>query len=376
MSDKWQTYLRENGITHETGAPYSHASNSVAERAIRTIIDATRSMLVDSGLSWNMWAEASKTFCDVRNLLPSARHPGMIPEERWTGKRQDVAHLHSFGCVAYARIAPEIDQSKLAPRSIKYTMLGYFGRDAYKLYDRASHTIIKCRNVIFEEGKIHHTTDSISLSHDPSDVPDEFLTPVRPDSDTAVAPMTDDRGRPNVLHPHAPVAARPRSSDPPPHIPTDNPAPDTSEPQPRRSSRLATNSTKSKAARESEESALREIDARRNGEDWAANTSRPRVFMAEKEDVPEPFNLHDHLLSIFPNFKYLALLSTTPNTSNIPIPSTYNEAMTQPDVWVPAMQAELDVLAQRQVFQKVLVRKYYQGKGLSRCERILPDPGP
>lgn len=42
MGEEWQNYLRKHGITHETGAPYSHASNGMAERAIRTVIEGTR----------------------------------------------------------------------------------------------------------------------------------------------------------------------------------------------------------------------------------------------------------------------------------------------------------------------------------------------
>ncbi len=43
----------------------------------------------------------------VENLLPSARHPGIIPEEKWTGERQDVGHIRVWGCIAYAYIPSE-----------------------------------------------------------------------------------------------------------------------------------------------------------------------------------------------------------------------------------------------------------------------------
>jgi hypothetical protein len=72
-------------------------------------------------------------------------------------KRQDVSHLRPFGCTAYAKIPEEIGASKLTPRSIKYVLIDYFGRGTYKLWDRASGTTIKSRDVIFEEGKGHRT---------------------------------------------------------------------------------------------------------------------------------------------------------------------------------------------------------------------------
>lgn len=56
------------------------------------------------------------------------------------GKHQDLAHLHPFGCMAYAKIPEE------------YTLIGYFGHGTYKLWDWASGTAIKSRDIIFEEG--------------------------------------------------------------------------------------------------------------------------------------------------------------------------------------------------------------------------------
>lgn len=137
-NEKWDEFLREKGIVMESGAPYAHRQNGVAERGIRTVIECIRCMLADSGLPKGLWAKAAATAIYLDNFIPSARHPGVVPWEVWTGKRQDVSHLRPFGCTAYAKIAPEIDQSKLLPRSIKYVMIGYFGRSAYKLYDPAT----------------------------------------------------------------------------------------------------------------------------------------------------------------------------------------------------------------------------------------------
>jgi hypothetical protein len=50
-------------------------------------------MLKDSCLPTKWWAEAWAFADYVKNLLPSVCHPGEIPEERWTGVRQDVGHI-------------------------------------------------------------------------------------------------------------------------------------------------------------------------------------------------------------------------------------------------------------------------------------------
>jgi hypothetical protein len=76
-------------------------------------------MLLDSGMSAKWWAEAWQYSEVVDNLLPSARHPGKIPEERWTGERQDVGHLRVWGCIAYVHIPKEKGLGKLGNRGQK-----------------------------------------------------------------------------------------------------------------------------------------------------------------------------------------------------------------------------------------------------------------
>ena len=93
----WRSYLNGCGITHEPTAPYPSAQNGLAERAIRTMIDDVCTLLRDSGLGHSYWAEAAAYSIDTRNLIPSRRHPGHIPLESFTGKRQDISHLRVFG---------------------------------------------------------------------------------------------------------------------------------------------------------------------------------------------------------------------------------------------------------------------------------------
>ena len=60
----------------------------------------------------------------IRNLIPSARHPGVVPAERWTGKRRDVSNLLPFGCTyricqnpggyKCLEVAASIDQESLS----------------------------------------------------------------------------------------------------------------------------------------------------------------------------------------------------------------------------------------------------------------------
>ncbi len=228
-------YCQEHGIVIHTTTPYAHASNGVAERSNRTILEGVRTVLSDSGLPPSLWAEAAAYGVYTRNLIPSSRHPDKIPAQEWDkdGKRQNVSHLRPFGSTAYAKIPTEIGASKLDRVSIKYSLIGYYGRDGYKLYDRNSGSIIRSRDVIFEEGPGHRTLTQLENdenndehfdvfpSHD-----DDLPLPTGTDVANAAHPANVQDG--HMIHPSIPLAPRPRATDVPHVIPvTNGPAVDT-----------------------------------------------------------------------------------------------------------------------------------------------------
>jgi hypothetical protein len=294
FNEKWREYTTTHGIIVEFSAPYAHGQNGVAERGMRIILEGVRCVLADSGLSPSLWADTAAFIIYTRNLIPSSRHPGIVPAEKWSGKRQSVAHLRPFGCIAYAKIPAEIGVSKLAPRSIKYAMIGYFGRGTYKLWDRASGTTIKSRDVIFEEGKGHRTisdtpTNAIDIAFDDDPIPTAQINESTPT--VTIAPK--------------PLAPRPRTTDPPLHpevtspstpIPPISTPPTTTQPPivPRRSARLAVFGT--------------------------------------------------------PTLKTTILLTALPDFQ---VPRSYWEAMTRPELWRPPMDTEWRALWDRGVFELV-----------------------
>ena len=96
-SAAWEKYCQSHGITHEFMAPYSSAQNGLAEHTIRTTMDDVHTLLHDSNLGHSYWAEAAAYSIDMCNLIPSHRHPGIIPTEAFSGKRQNVSYLQVFG---------------------------------------------------------------------------------------------------------------------------------------------------------------------------------------------------------------------------------------------------------------------------------------
>lgn len=103
MSSKFQNFLRDNGIQHQTTVPYSPQQNGVAERANRSIMEKARCMLQEAGLKQQYWAEAVNTAVYIKNRSPTIAVKGVTPEEKWTNKKVSISHLRIFGCIAYAQ---------------------------------------------------------------------------------------------------------------------------------------------------------------------------------------------------------------------------------------------------------------------------------
>ena len=165
-NDLWDSYCKEFGIIHETTSAHSSQSNSIVEQANRTVIERVRVLLHDSGLPAMMWCEVASTVLYLKDFIPTARCPNTTPFEDWHGFQPDISHLRPFGCIAYAKIPVETDGGKLAPRSIKCVLIGYFGHDAYQLLDKTTGKLFHSRDVIFEEGIGHRTLDAQPVSNE------------------------------------------------------------------------------------------------------------------------------------------------------------------------------------------------------------------
>ncbi|KAJ7755582.1 hypothetical protein B0H16DRAFT_1541031 [Mycena metata] len=87
-------------------------------------------LLDESGLPERYWAAAGACSTYTRNLMPSRRHPGKIPQESFDGQRVDVSHLRVFGSKCGAKVnivnGHRVDGgSKLGSRTIPATFIGY-----------------------------------------------------------------------------------------------------------------------------------------------------------------------------------------------------------------------------------------------------------
>jgi hypothetical protein len=93
--------LDQEGIKHEFLTPYTAQQNEVAERNNRTLIESTRTMLVEYKTSDHFWAEAINTVCHAVNQLYLHRLLKKTPYELLTGNKPNVPYFWVFGSKCY-----------------------------------------------------------------------------------------------------------------------------------------------------------------------------------------------------------------------------------------------------------------------------------
>ena len=213
-------------------------------------------------------------------------------------------------------------------------MVGYSSH-GYCLYDRTNRLIVTSRNVIFEEGLGHRT---LTLS-DKDDL--ESSTPV------ATNPAA-----PAIPSPRQQIAPQIRSTDGPLHgtLSPDAGAADQRSPAPTITPVLqrSTRTTRpTRAMVDARESLATQSAAREAGEEWAEGEGAPEALLTSA-------------------MAFAFLMSTRARDSEAP-PRSYWEAMRQPGLWIPAMDAELKIMEEKGVWEVIDSQDVPAGKKVVDC---------
>jgi Reverse transcriptase (RNA-dependent DNA polymerase)/gag-polypeptide of LTR copia-type/Integrase core domain/Zinc knuckle len=154
-STAFTSYLKQHGIHHQLTIPHTPQQNGICERANRTLMEATRAIMHDAKTPKFLWAEALNCITYLRNRSPTRCKP-VTPYELWSGHRPNLAHLRIFGCTAYAHI-PDALCRKLDAKSTTCIFVGYDNQSkAYRLYDPKKNSIIRSRDVHFNENQMFY----------------------------------------------------------------------------------------------------------------------------------------------------------------------------------------------------------------------------
>lgn len=138
--------------------------NSIAKRAMRTIIEHASAMMWNARLPIGFWSQAVETSVYLLNRSPHSA-PGLkdsiTPYQAWYDTQPNLGHLRIFGCRAAAHVPDPLRTktdwtSKSTPNCI---LVGYSETEnLYKLWDIKKRTIICKRDIIFWEHELGHPT--------------------------------------------------------------------------------------------------------------------------------------------------------------------------------------------------------------------------
>lgn len=153
MNKNLQDYLADQGIKFQCTTGYAPEQNGVAERQNRTLMEAARTILADSGLPKTYWAEAVKYVAFVNNRIINKRN-GKTPLELMFGVKANYDDMYSFGSEVYVHV-PKQKRRKLDDKAKRGIYVGHDELSkGYRIADPKSHKISVSRDVIFMKGKL------------------------------------------------------------------------------------------------------------------------------------------------------------------------------------------------------------------------------
>ena len=143
-------WLAKRGIHHQSSTPHTPQQNGVAERTIRTVMEAARSQMYGRKVPTELWGEAVVAATYVLNRSLSSTSSA-TPFELWYGTRPDISNLRIFGSRVFAHV-PDATRRKLDPKAQEGIFVGYSERSkAYRIWDPTVRKLIVSRDVQFDE---------------------------------------------------------------------------------------------------------------------------------------------------------------------------------------------------------------------------------
>nr|GEV71576.1 retrovirus-related Pol polyprotein from transposon TNT 1-94 [Tanacetum cinerariifolium] len=141
------------GLRREFSVARTPQQNGIAKRKNRTLIEAARTMLVDSLITISFWAEAVNTACYVQNRVLVTKPHNKTPYELLHGRTPSIGFMRPFGCPV--TILNTLDSLGKFNRKVDEGFLvGYYvSSKAFRVFNSRTQTIQETLHVNFLENK-------------------------------------------------------------------------------------------------------------------------------------------------------------------------------------------------------------------------------
>lgn len=164
-----ERYAKQHGIAVTRLAPYTLQSNGIAERMNRTLIEAVRTTLLQSGLPKSFWAESLANAVAVQNRVPA--RDSKSPYEALIGMKPNLERFKPFGCLAMAHLH-ENKRRKLDAKVLPCVLLRTMEHRNYRLLDLKNSQVNVARHVTFDEKRFPGQDKYFGCETRQSDTPD------------------------------------------------------------------------------------------------------------------------------------------------------------------------------------------------------------
>lgn len=151
-----KAFCRENGIELHYPPARTQQLNGVAERAVRTVKDTTRALMLHAGMPLRFWHRAAQHSVYVWNRTRVAKSTGMTPFEAMYGRKPSVHHWGVFGCDAFLHV-PKMQRGPLTAKMEPCIYLGHdHTQNSALVYVIRTVKIIATRDVLYRETSFMH----------------------------------------------------------------------------------------------------------------------------------------------------------------------------------------------------------------------------
>lgn len=144
-------FLQSRGILHECSVPYVAQQNGFVERDMRTIKEMAKTMLTNSKLDKNLWAEAINCAIYTLNRVINNSNSVKTPYEMWHQVKPNVKNLRIFGELAILKKQKSQVKGSWDARGSKAIFVGYTDKfNTYKFIE-GSKFVIACDAVFLNK---------------------------------------------------------------------------------------------------------------------------------------------------------------------------------------------------------------------------------
>ncbi|GKD19242.1 putative ribonuclease H-like domain-containing protein [Tanacetum coccineum] len=146
-------FCEKKGIKKEFSKAKTPQQNGVAEGRNRTLIEAARTMLIDSKLPTTFLAEAVNTACYVQNKVLVIKPHNKTPYELFRGRTPALSFMTPFGC--HVTILNTLDYlGKFDGKSNEGFFIGYsLNSKSFRVYNIRTRKVKESLHIRFLEDK-------------------------------------------------------------------------------------------------------------------------------------------------------------------------------------------------------------------------------